>query len=143
MFYCLFYGYFWIVVSVLKIVSFTGLLPLVRSIRASHITSSYMQSNSDFLFAKIEQSTVLINNANCQVHNAPCNDRKINDLCRRFRYLISWWHVRRKFMYRVYALVVAICTGGHVALDANYVYVDNIYRYVRFVPLSWFQYTFR
>jgi len=28
----------------------------------------------------------------------------INDLCRSFRYLISWWYARWKFMYRVYDL---------------------------------------
>jgi len=102
---------------------------------------SYMQSNSNLLFAKIEQLTV--NNANCQVCDAPWDDWKINDLCRRFRYLISWWHDRRKFMYRVYALVVAIYISSHVALDANNAYVDNIYQYIRFVPLSRFQYMFR
>jgi len=46
-------------------------------------------------------------------------------------------------MDRVHALVVAICTGSHVALDVNNVYVDNIYQYVRYVPLSRLQYTFR
>jgi len=93
------------------------------------MVSPYMQSNSDLLSAKIEQLIVLINNANRQVRNVPCDDWKVNDLCRRFRYLISWWHVRRKFMGHVYALVVAICTESHVALDTNNVYVDNIYRY--------------
>jgi len=37
-------------------------------------------------------------------------------------------------MYSVHALVVAVCTRGHVALNANDVYVDDIYRYVRFMP---------
>jgi len=46
-------------------------------------------------------------------------------------------------MYRVYARVVAICTGSHVALNANNIYVDNIYQYIRFVSLSRFHYTFR
>jgi len=43
-------------------------------------------------------------------------------------------------MYRVYA--IAMCTGSHVALDANNVYVDNIYRYVR-LSLLRLQYKFR
>jgi len=33
-----------------------------------------MQSNSDLLSAKIVQSAVLINIANHQVRNAPCDD---------------------------------------------------------------------
>jgi len=46
-----------------------------------------------------------------------------------------------KFMYRVYVLVVAVCTVGYIALNVDNVYVDDIYWYVRFVPL--FQYMFR
>jgi len=35
------------------------------------------------------QLTILIRNANYQVRNALCDDQRINDLCRRFRYFIS------------------------------------------------------
>jgi len=59
------------------------------------MASPFMRFNSDLFSAKIERSTVLINNVNHQVRNAPCDDWKVNDLCRRFRYLISWWYVRR------------------------------------------------
>jgi len=52
------------------------------------LSSPYMQSNSDLFSTKIKQS-ILIHNANHQVRNAPCNDRKINDLCRCFRSFIS------------------------------------------------------
>jgi len=134
-------SFLWIflIVSALKIASFVD---FVHSIQASHMASPYMQSNSNFFSTKIEQSTVLINNANRLVRNAPCDDWKVNDLCRRSRYLISWWYVWWKFMYRVYALVVAICTESH-ALNANNVYVDNIYWYIWYMPLSRLQYTFQ
>jgi len=64
--------------------------------QASHVVVSLyrcrlrMQSNDDLLFAKIKQSFILVHNANRQICNAPYDDRKVNDLCRSFRYLISW-----------------------------------------------------
>jgi len=35
------------------------------------LSPSYMQSNGDFFSVKIEQLSVLIHNANRQIHNAP------------------------------------------------------------------------
>jgi len=35
------------------------------------------------------------------MQNIRNDDRKVHDLCRSFRYLISWWHARRKLVYRV------------------------------------------
>ena len=64
-----------------------------------------------------------------QIRNAPYDDRKVNDLHRSFRYLISWRHTWRKLVYRMHTLVVAVCTRGHVAFNAN-VYVDDIYRFI-------------
>jgi len=46
--------------------------------------SLYMQFNGNLF------STNQVLNTNRQVHNAPCDYRKINDLCRHFWYLISW-----------------------------------------------------
>ena len=45
-------------------------------------------------------------------------------------------------MYRVHAPVVAVRTRGHVELDTYDVHVD-IYRHVRFVPLSRLQHAIR
>ena len=119
-----------IVVPLAKIMSLVYLA--FRSILRYRITLWYrrMQSNDDFFFTKI----VLIHNAN-QICNAPYDDRKVNDLCRSFRYLISWWHTRWKFMYRVHGLIVAVCARGHVAFNTNGIYVDDIYQYVWFMTL--------
>jgi len=91
-----------------------------------------MQSNSDLLSAKIEQS-VLIHNAKGQFRNASYDDRKVNDLYRSFRNFTSWRHARRKLVYRVHTLVVTLAVTLHSTNDA-YVDIDDIYRYVRFMP---------
>jgi len=92
-------------------------------IQNKHITLSlsppYIQSNGNLFSMKIEQSSVLIHNANHQIYNVPYNDRKVNDLCWSFRYLISWWHIRRKFMYRVHGLIIAVCARDHIAIQMN------------------------
>jgi len=109
---------FLIVVSALKMS-----LAFYLFVQSEHLTWRLRTcSLTVIFFCEIEQSTVLIYNTNHQVHNALCNDWKVNNLCRRFRYLISWWHIQQKFMYRIY---VVVCTGGYVALDANNVYVDD------------------
>jgi len=43
-----------------------------------------MLSNSD-----LRENRAIIYNAKCQICNAPYDDRKINNLCRSFRHLIS------------------------------------------------------
>jgi len=62
-----------IVVSALKIASLAGFACSFNI--AIHMTSPYMQSNSNLLSMKIEQLTVLIYNANRQIYNASCDDR--------------------------------------------------------------------
>ncbi|KYM81471.1 hypothetical protein ALC53_08066 [Atta colombica] len=42
-----------------------------------------------------------------------------NDLRRSLRYLISWRHTRRKFVYRVHAFIVAVRARGYVILDVQ------------------------
>jgi len=64
------------------------------------------------------------------------DNRKINDLHRSFRYLISWRHARRKLVYRVHTLVVAVCTRSHVAFNANDVHIDDIYRLMIFIRFT-------
>ena len=95
------------------------------------LSPPYMLSNSD-----LRENRAIIYNAKCQIRNAPYDDRKINNLCQSFRYLIS--SVARSAKTRVHTLVDAVCTRDHVAFNANDVYVDDIYRFVRFMPLSWF-----
>jgi len=36
------------------------------------------------------------------------------------------FQVRGKFIYRMYAFIVAVCARGHVTLYADNVYVDNV-----------------
>jgi len=102
----------------------------------------YMQSNCDLVSAKIKQSIILVHHANYQIRNAPCNDRKMNDLRRPFRYLISRRHARRKFVYHVHVPIVAVYIHCHVALD-TYIHIDDIYRHVRLMSLSRLQHTIR
>ena len=42
------------------------------------------------------------------VRSITYNERKLNDLCRPFRYLRSWWPARWKFMYHVNGLIIAL-----------------------------------
>jgi len=102
---------------------------------------AYIQYNSDSSLRK--SSNRLDQQCESSDRKAPCDDWKINDLCRRFDILYPGDTFGENSLNRVYALVIAISTRSHVALDANNVYVDNIYRYVRFMPLSRLQYTFR
>ena len=92
--------------------------------------------NSNLLSAKIEQSSVLIHNANCQIRKVSYNDWKVNDLRRPFRYRIFRQHAWRKFVYRVQAPVVAIRTRGYVALDTYDIHVDDIYQHVQMSRLQ-------
>jgi len=43
------------------------------------------------------------------MQNIRNDDRKVHDLCRSFRYLISWWHARRKLVYRVCTHLSLLC----------------------------------
>ncbi|KYN10858.1 hypothetical protein ALC57_17058 [Trachymyrmex cornetzi] len=43
---------------------------------ALSLLSSYVQSNGDLFSSKIEQSSVLVDDAYCQIRNAPCDDRQ-------------------------------------------------------------------
>jgi len=93
----------------------------------------FMQSNSDFFSAKFKQSVRL--DPQCESSIMLCtigryDDRKVNDLCRSFRYLISWWHAW-KFMYRMHGLIIVYAP---IAFNVNDVYIDDIYRYDWFVP---------
>jgi len=96
------------------------------NIRALSSQPSYVQSDCDFFTSKVEQSPVLVDDTYRQIRNAPCDDRQVNDLRRCFRYLISWCHVRGKFMYRMYAFIVAVCARSNVTLYADNVYVNNV-----------------
>jgi len=93
-------------------------------VQYEHLTWRLRTCNLTVLSAKIEQSIVLIYNANHQVHNVLC-DRKVNDLCRRFRYLTSWWHGENSYIVCTH-LSFAVYTGNHIELDANNIYVNDI-----------------
>ena len=86
--------------DVVGLVKNTLSLCVLRSIQHENLTltlslqTSYVQSNGDLFSAKIEQSSVLVDDAYRQIRNAPCDDRQVNDLRRPLRYLISWRHAR-------------------------------------------------
>jgi len=79
-----------------------------RAYTNTRVTAVTVICDGGFFSPKVEQSSVLVDDAYCQIRNALCDDRQVSDLRRCFRYLISWCHVRGKFMYRMYAFIVAL-----------------------------------
>ena len=79
----------------------------------------------------------------CVLLDPKCDDRQVNDLRRPLRYLISWRHVWRKFVYCVHAFAVAVRARGHITLYADNVYIHYVDGHVRFVPPLRLQYMLR
>jgi len=110
----------------------------VRSPQAFHVSTA-VQPNCDFFSTKIKQLIILVimRIVRCSVQQSEGKWSVLG----LFDGLISQWHTRRKFVYRVHAPIIAVRTHSH---SICMIYdVDDIYRHVRFVPLSRLQHAIR